>query len=283
MNECHNKLVCPVLSKWSYNQESRKDKGASLRLRNLSGKHTFARPYADIRPLSNCALVTRPTSQPALQVILHRDLHRDARLIRVLLVLLLNILHVLDADHIAQHVLRRRDEDLAFVERNEGEAEEHDPREAHHDRHDEVPDVEALHVEDVAELTEGEDPADCGYVSATVRSSLRNIHYRSGMSGPNLRSDQTVCQSRNGSKKCKVVMKRKEERRRTSEDLAKVFVQLEPVRQRAEHEEEHSEAEEQQRGKDTGCIPDLAGLVRDELAFLEACECSMNQVEQFSG
>lgn len=34
---------------------------------------------------------------------------------------------------------------------------------------------------------------------------------------------------------------------RTSKDLAEVLVQFEPVRQRAKHEEEHCETEQQQR------------------------------------
>lgn len=60
---------------------------------------------------------------------------------------------------------------------------------------------------------------------------------------------------------------------RTSEDLAEVLVQFEPVRQRAEHEEKYREAEQQQRRQDARCVPDIAGRVRDQLTLFEAGGC----------
>lgn len=135
-----------------------RQKYGGLRPRRLSRKHTIA--SRAVGPLRDRALVARPRADPALQIIRHRDL------LTHLLVLLL-VIDVL-ADHVAQHVLRRGDEDAALPERDEREHEEHAPREAHGDGHDEVPHVEALHVEDVAELPQGEDPADCVVIRVLV-------------------------------------------------------------------------------------------------------------------
>ena len=49
-----------------------------------------------------------------------------------------------------------------------------------------------------------------------------------------------------------------------------MLVQLEPVRQRAEYEEEHGESKEKHAGEDAARVPDLAGEWRHEVSCFEA-------------
>ena len=51
---------------------------------------------------------------------------------------------------------------------------------------------------------------------------------------------------------------------RTAKDLVQVLVQLEPVRQHTEHEQEDGKTEQQEARKDTGREPDLTRLRRYE-------------------
>lgn len=64
-------------------------------------------------------------------------------------------------ERVLDDLLALREEDLALAEREHGEHEEHGPHRGHDDGHDEVPDEEALQLEDVAQHTDGGDPANC--------------------------------------------------------------------------------------------------------------------------
>ena len=54
-------------------------------------------------------------------------------------------------------------------------------------------------------------------------------------------------------------------RQLTTENLAQVLVELEPVREGAKDEEEHRKSEQQQRPEDAAGIPDLACFIRHEI------------------
>ena len=62
-------------------------------------------------------------------------------------------------ERVLEDLLAAREEDLALDERVRGEREEDEPDGAHEHGHGEVPDVEALQLEDVAEHANRRDPA----------------------------------------------------------------------------------------------------------------------------
>ena len=149
---------------------------------------------------------------------------------------------------ILQHVFGLGKEYLAPPERHEGEEEEDGPGDADEDDHDAVPHDEPGQIKDIRQ-----DPNDGD--ETNIRKPAIQIQITSTLATRRMEGRE---KTRSKSEKGRWIRKRNARERPATKNLAQMFVELEPVRENSEREQEDGETEQHHSGHDAGGIPNLS-------------------------